>query len=411
METLIFYTYEFAASILPFSAAFIFLSHKQKKGGEKTHLLPGLLLFLFAVYIVCVYHVTGTGTLWDAFLYRFQTEISHINPIPFSAGIDMVGYILNIILFIPFGFLIPLIWKKMRSLHLTALAGFSFSILIEISQLLNNRRTDIDDLIMNTLGAIIGFLIYKSFYKPIAKLSDKQLGRLFRAIFKYQLGEEVTVEEDIEMAFGFFINQFEIDEIKYHGIVERNRNNGRKGGAPVGNCNAKSKQPKQPSGLNLTQTTQNKLNDNVNDIDKETTTDVVVKKKAIRNNSPDLSFVDEDFKDLFMEWLEYKRDRKENYKSEKSLKMCYNRLLKLSGNDCNQARLVVEQSIASNYAGLFELKNYGAKTTYSNIYEQNRKDSEQRKLNSVLAVATTVREAAAKKRAELEAEGIIDKIP
>lgn len=52
METLIFYTYEFAASILPFSAAFIFLSHKQKKGGEKTHLLPGLLLFLFAVYIV-----------------------------------------------------------------------------------------------------------------------------------------------------------------------------------------------------------------------------------------------------------------------------------------------------------------------------------------------------------------------
>lgn len=38
METLIFYTYEFAASILPFSAAFIFLSHKQKKGGEKTHL-------------------------------------------------------------------------------------------------------------------------------------------------------------------------------------------------------------------------------------------------------------------------------------------------------------------------------------------------------------------------------------
>ena len=73
------------------------------------------------------------------------------------------------------------------------------------------------------------FLIYKSFYKPISRLSDKQLGRLFRAIFKYQLGEEVTVEEDIEMAFEFFKNQFEIDELKYQGIVERNRNNGRKG--------------------------------------------------------------------------------------------------------------------------------------------------------------------------------------
>jgi hypothetical protein len=56
------------------------------------------------------------------------------------------------------------------------------------------------------------FLIYKSFYKPISKLSDKQLGRLFRAIFKYQLGEIITVEEDIEIAFEFFKNQFEIDE-------------------------------------------------------------------------------------------------------------------------------------------------------------------------------------------------------
>ena len=70
METLIFYTYEFAASILPFSAAFIFLSHKQKKGGEKTHLLPGLLLFLFAVYIVCVYleyHPVHSVWVFDPF--------------------------------------------------------------------------------------------------------------------------------------------------------------------------------------------------------------------------------------------------------------------------------------------------------------------------------------------------------
>lgn len=61
------------------------------------------------------------------------------------------------------------------------------------------------------------FIIYKSFYKPISRLSDKQLGRLFRAIFMYHLGEVVSVEEDIEMAFEFFKNQFDIDESKYHG--------------------------------------------------------------------------------------------------------------------------------------------------------------------------------------------------
>ena len=42
---------------------------------------------------------------------------------------------------------------------------------------------------------------------------------------------------------------------------------------------------------------------------------------------------------------------------------------------------------------------------------KNQQDSEQRKRDSVLAVATTVREAAAKKRKELEAEGIIEQIP
>lgn len=119
------------------------------------------------------------------------------------------------------------------------------------------------------------FLIYKSFYKPISRLSDKQLGRLFRAIFKYQLSEEVTVEEDIEMAFEFFKNQFEIDELKYQGIVERNRNNGRKGGNDKNSETVKSKS----SGSQTSQSTPNNpvgakrasggLNDNDNENDND----------------------------------------------------------------------------------------------------------------------------------------------
>lgn len=96
------------------------------------------------------------------------------------------------------------------------------------------------------------FIIYKSFYKPIQKMSDKQLGRLFRAIFKYQLGEEVTVEEDIEMAFEFFKSRFELDESKYQGIVERNRNNGRKAGAKKV-AESDEENPVAPSGGEKTQ--------------------------------------------------------------------------------------------------------------------------------------------------------------
>lgn len=251
------------------------------------------------------------------------------------------------------------------------------------------------------------FVFYESWLEAIKNLPRDIQGDVLTAIIEYGLYGETT--DNLKP-----ITKAMLEIIKPQIDSNRKRyENGKRGGRPKIETkpNNNQEETKGKPNNNQTITRAEPNNDNVNDIDKETTTDVVVKKKAIRNNSPDLSFVDEDFKDLFMEWLEYKRDRKENYKSEKSLKMCYNRLLKLSGNDCNQARLVVEQSIASNYAGLFELKNYGAKTTYSNIYEQNRKDSEQRKLNSVLAVATTVREAAAKKRAELEAEGIIDKIP
>lgn len=96
------------------------------------------------------------------------------------------------------------------------------------------------------------FIIYKSFYKPIQKMSDKQLGRLFRAIFKYQLGEEVTVEEDIEMAFEFFKARFELDESKYQGIVERNRNNGRKA-ATKKVAESNDENPVAPSGGENTQ--------------------------------------------------------------------------------------------------------------------------------------------------------------
>ena len=65
------------------------------------------------------------------------------------------------------------------------------------------------------------FVMYKKFYKPVSGLSDEQLGRLFRVIFKYQIDGDVTVEKDIEIAFEFFKNQFDIDDIKYQAIVER----------------------------------------------------------------------------------------------------------------------------------------------------------------------------------------------
>lgn len=87
-----------------------------------------------------------------------------------------------------------------------------------------------------------GFVIYKRFYEPVKILSDEQLGKLFRAIFEYQISGNENVENDIRIAFEFFKNQFALDNQKYQKIVERNRENGKKGGRPKQN-------PKNPVGL------------------------------------------------------------------------------------------------------------------------------------------------------------------
>ena len=64
----------------------------------------------------------------------------------------------NILVFIPYGFLVPIIWKKLKAK--TILFGFLLSFFIEFSQLFMERQSDVYDLILNTLGVAIGYLIY-----------------------------------------------------------------------------------------------------------------------------------------------------------------------------------------------------------------------------------------------------------
>jgi uncharacterized protein YdaU (DUF1376 family) len=74
-------------------------------------------------------------------------------------------------------------------------------------------------------------------------------------------------------------------------------------------------------------------------------------------NNIKYSFVKEEFKKCFFKWMQYKTDRKEKYKSLESEKSFYNKLITLSDNKPNIASLIIEQSIANNWAGVFELKN------------------------------------------------------
>lgn len=69
----------------------------------------------------------------------------------------------------------------------------------------------------------------------------------------------------------------------------------------------------------------------------------------------DLSFIAASFRPAIDIWLEYKKERKQSYK-QKGLEALYHKLVNLSNGDPHTAMLIVEQSMANNYQGLFELK-------------------------------------------------------
>lgn len=64
----------------------------------------------------------------------------------------------NVIGFIPYGFILPVIAHKCRSGFFIILSGFSLSLVVEVVQLVTKVGCfDVDDLILNTLGAAIGY--------------------------------------------------------------------------------------------------------------------------------------------------------------------------------------------------------------------------------------------------------------
>lgn len=69
---------------------------------------------------------------------------------------------LNTLVFIPWGVLLPVLYKPFRKFRWILAAGFGLSLAIEVTQLIGKMGIfETDDLIFNTLGTILGFLLYK----------------------------------------------------------------------------------------------------------------------------------------------------------------------------------------------------------------------------------------------------------
>lgn len=80
------------------------------------------------------------------------------------------------------------------------------------------------------------------------------------------------------------------------------------------------------------------------------------KQRATTNNNKKNNKEKKEYNPAFELWLQYKKERREAYKSNLSTQEAYKHLMTLAGGSPDAAMLIVKQSIANNWAGLFELK-------------------------------------------------------
>lgn len=156
-----------------------FLRSLQKS--TETQRLWLIVLSILAIYIAGVFAITIGVREFDnetkTNLMPFRTAYFFIRQLIHSArtwGIKNIPHELtfmvpgirnvigNILLLLPFGYLVPLVLKRIDDWRKAALLGISASLLIEITQLLTHHGYfDVDDIILNAGGCVLGWLCYK----------------------------------------------------------------------------------------------------------------------------------------------------------------------------------------------------------------------------------------------------------
>ncbi len=137
-----------------------------KKGGTLV-LCIYLLALLYATLFIYNYYPYGKSVnlvLFDSIKLMWESG---------SYWLILKNIIGNILLFMPLGFLIPLVSKKGNSVLLIAILGFATSTVIELLQYFVAQRIfDIDDILLNAIGAVVGYVVFRLFlslYRKIKK--------------------------------------------------------------------------------------------------------------------------------------------------------------------------------------------------------------------------------------------------
>ena len=189
----------------------------------------------------------------------------------------------------------------------------------------------------------------KDFLSGTAFFTDAERGQYIRLLCEQHQNGHIPENHLLSVSFslaspvvkkfvrdkdGYYFNErMELEIEKRNKFTESRSINGKKGGRPIKEEKASAK----PLGY----AKNNLVGDGNGNGNK---------------NGIAIDFILPEFQESFNLWIQYKKERRESYKSDKSIKVCYEELVRLSKNKSDIAMKIVRQSMANNWAGLFELK-------------------------------------------------------
>lgn len=110
------------------------------------------------------------------FIINFVPIEETISMFSNNVNLGIYNVLGNTLMFVPLGIFIPLLFKKRDNIISIIFYGFTGSLFIEINQLMTGGRTaDIDDVIFNTVGALLGYIIYKVLVKYVSKIKEAKM--------------------------------------------------------------------------------------------------------------------------------------------------------------------------------------------------------------------------------------------
>ena len=203
---------------IPIYAIFFLLMYiLKKRNGISWKCAPEMV---FCVYCVLLIRLVGIFSLH----FRFDGIMSY-NLIPFI-GSSFVPVILNFILFVPYGFLLPVVfashkWNCKKILCIGAVT----SLIIELFQMFGGRYAEIDDFLINTFGAFSGYIIYVCVHelKKNRKKAVAYFGFLCIALIIAFIGIYVVGDNKRQLPDGLYAVESNITEINVYSGGEECR--------------------------------------------------------------------------------------------------------------------------------------------------------------------------------------------